>query len=158
MDEGVAFYCSECGSALLVPDPEGTLTCAHCGVTCEITGRTCLRCGAVNPLEAEHCTQCGQVMDLVGFILQSRLQTTARERLEKMRAAAARLKEDAEIASQERLRRWWAEEEERRRTLAAAQAERDRQERMLLRWAMIFAAGVILAILIYLLVTALLAS
>ncbi|MBC7226146.1 MAG: zinc ribbon domain-containing protein [Thermoflexales bacterium] len=153
-DEVAAFRCSGCGSTLLIPNPDGTLTCAYCGTTYEITGRACPECGAVNPPEAEHCIRCGRVLDLVGLILQSRLQTT-RERLEQVRAEAARLKEESEAASQERLRRWWAEEEERRRALAAAQAERDRQERMLLTGALVFAAIVILGILIYLLVTAL---
>ncbi len=153
--ETTAFRCSGCGSALLMPNPDGTLTCAYCGTTYEITGRTCTRCGAINPPEAEHCVRCGSVLDLVGFILQSRLQTTTQERLEQIRAEASRLKEEAEAASQERLRRWWAAEEERRRALAAAQAERDRQERMLLIGALILAAVVILGILIYLLVTAL---
>lgn len=139
---------------MLIPNPDGTLTCAYCGTTYEVTGRTCPNCGAVNPPEAEHCARCGRVLDLVGFILQSRLQTTTRERLEQIRAEAARLKAESEAASQERLRRWWAEEE-RRRALAAAQAERDRQERMLLTGALVFAAVVILGILIYLVVTAL---
>lgn len=153
--EMTAFRCLGCGSTLLIPDPDGTLTCAYCGTTYEITGRTCSNCGAINPPEAEHCIRCGRVLDLVGFILQSRLQTTTRERLEQVRAEAARLKEESEAASQKRLREWWALEEERRRALAAAQAERDRQERMLLTGALVFAAVVILGILIYLLVTAL---
>ncbi|MGB9776564.1 MAG: zinc ribbon domain-containing protein [Anaerolineae bacterium] len=152
--ESTAFRCSGCGSTMLIPNPDGTLTCAYCGTTYEITGRTCPACGAVNPPDRTHCTRCGRVLDLVGFILQSRLQTT-RERLEQVRAEAARLKEESEAASQERLRKWWAEEEERRRALAAAQAERDRQERRLLTGALAFAAVVILGILIYLLVTAL---
>jgi len=154
MYETTAFRCSGCGSTMLIPNPDGTLTCAYCGTTYEVTGRTCPNCGAVNPPEAEHCARCGRVLDLVGFILQSRLQTTTRERLEQIRAEAARLKAESEAASQERLRRWWAEEE-RRRALAAAQAERDRQERMLLTGALVFAAVVILGILIYLVVTAL---
>lgn len=153
--EMTAFRCSGCGSTLLIPDPDGTLTCAYCGTTYEITGRTCSDCGAINPPEAKHCIRCGRVLDLVGFILQSRLQTTTRERLEQVRAEAARLKEESEAASQKRLREWWALEEERQRALAAAQAERDRQERMLLTGALVFAAVVILGILIYLLVTAL---
>ncbi len=153
--EADAFRCSGCGSAMLIPDPDGTLTCAYCGTTYEITGRTCPECGAVNPPEAERCIRCGKVLDLVGFILQSRWQTTTREHLEQVRAEAARLKEESEAASQRRLREWWAMEEERRRALAAAQAERDRQERMLLTGALVFAAVVILGILIYLLVTAL---
>lgn len=152
--ETSAFRCSGCGSTLLIPNPDGTLTCAYWGTTYEITGRTCPNCGAVNPPEAEHCVHCGRVLDLVGFILPSRLQTTTRERLEQIRAAATRLKEESEAASQERLRHWRAEEE-RRRALAAAQAERDRQERRLLLGALLFAAVVILGILIYLPVTSL---
>ncbi len=155
MYETTAFRCSGCGSTMLIPNPDGTLTCAYCGTTYEVTGRTCPNCGAVNPPEAEHCARCGRVLDLVGFILQSRLQATTRERLEQIRAEAARLKAESEAASQERLRRWWAEEEERRRALAAAQAERDRQERMLLTGALVFAAVVIMALIIYLLVTSL---
>ncbi len=150
----VAFRCTGCGSTLLIPNPDGTLTCAYCGTTYEITGRTCPQCGAVNPSEAEHCIRCGRVLDLVGFVLRSRLQATTRDRLEQIRAEAARLKEESEAASQKRLREWWALEEERRRALAAAQAERDRQERMLLTGAVVFAAVVLLGILIYLLVTA----
>jgi hypothetical protein len=140
---------------MLIPNPDGTLTCAYCGTTYEVTGRTCPNCGAVNPPESEHCARCGRVLDMVGFILQSRLQVTTRERLEQIRAEAARLKAESEAASQERLCRWWAEEEERRRALAAAQAERDRQERMLLTGALVFTAVVILALIIYLLVTSL---
>lgn len=153
--ETSAFRCSGCGSTMLIPNPDGMLTCAYCGKTYEITGRTCSECGAVNPPETEYCIRCGRVLDLVGFILQSRLQATPRERLEPVRAEAARLHEELEAASQERLRKWWAEEEERRRALAAAQAERDRQERRLLTGALVFAAVVILGILIYLLVTSL---
>jgi len=153
MYKSAAFRCSSCGSAQLIPNPDGTLTCAYCGVTYEITGRTCAHYGAVNPPEAEYCTRCGRVMDLVGFILQSHFRTSTRERLERARVEAARLKAESEAASQERLQRWWAEEEERRRALAAARAERERQERALLTGALVFAAIVVLGIITYLLLT-----
>lgn len=101
-----AFRCLGCGSTLLIPNPNGTLTCAYCGTTYEITGRTCPECGAINPPGTEYCTRCERALDLVGFILQSRLQATTREHLEQVRAEAARLKEESEAASQERLRKW----------------------------------------------------
>ncbi len=147
--------CSGCGSTALVPNPDGTLTCAYCGTTYEITGRTCPYCGAANLLEAKYCSQCGHLMDVLGFILETRAPTSTQEHLEHVRREAAKIKAETEAASQERLRRWWAEEEERRQALAAAQAERDRQERMLLTGALAFAAIIILAILVYLLVMAL---
>lgn len=150
-DASVIFRCTECGSTTLFSNPDGTLTCVNCGADFEIVGRVCPHCGVTNPPEAESCERCGRLLDLVGFILQRCWPTATRERLERFRAEVARLTEETETASQERLRRWWAEEEERRRALAAAQVERDRQERRLLLGALIFGALVLLGILLYVL-------
>lgn len=98
----------------------------------EIVRRTCPNCGATNPLEAAYCARCGHVMNLVGFLLKTRLPTGTPEHLEQVRAETPRIKAEAEAASLEWLCQQWAGKEERRRNLAAAQVERDRQERMLL--------------------------
>lgn len=151
MAEGpVIFRCTECRSTSLISNPDGTLTCLRCGADYEIVGRQCPGCGTTNPPEAEYCERCGRLLDLVGFVLRRCWPVATQERLERFRAEVARLKEETEAASQERLRRWWAEEEERRRALAAAQAERDRQERQLLIGALVFGAVILLGILIYL--------
>lgn len=148
-DATVIFRCAECESTSLITNPDGTLTCVRCGADYEIVGRHCSACGTTNPPEAEYCEHCGRLLDLVGFILQRCWPVATQERLERFRTEVARLKEETEAASQERLRRWWAEEEERRRALAAAQAERDRQERRLLLGALVFGAVVLLGILLY---------
>jgi predicted amidophosphoribosyltransferase len=144
--------CLTCGSTALTPNPDGTLTCARCGSTFEVTERVCPDCGAANPPQAERCHACGRSLDLVGFILQTRLQTPAK-RLDQVRQRAAFLKQEAETASQGRMHEWWEQEIERRRELIQAQAEQKRQERMLLTGAIIFAAIVLLALVVYTLVT-----
>lgn len=145
----VIFRCTVCGSTSLISNPDGTLTCTRCGADHEIVGRQCPACSTTNPPEAEYCERCGRILDLVGFVLRRCWPTATQERLERFRTEVARLKEETEAASQERLRRWWAEEEERRRALAAAQAERDRQERRLLLGTLVFGVIVLLGILLY---------
>lgn len=149
-EANVAFQCTVCGSTSLISNPDGTLTCARCGADHEIIGRVCPNCGATNPPEREYCERCGRLLDMVSFILQRCWPTATQERLEHFRTEVARLKEETEAASRERLRRWWAEEEERRRSLAAAQIERERQERRLLIGALVFGIVVLLGILLYL--------
>lgn len=150
--EASGLCCPTCGSRALEPDEKGTLTCARCGSVCEVTGRICPECGSANAPGTERCAQCGHALDLVGFVLRTRLLGSA-DRLQRIRRQAEAFRQEAEAASQERLGLWWAQEEERRRALARAQAERDRQERMVLAGALIFAAAVLIGLLVHLLVT-----
>jgi len=143
--------CPTCGSTRLQEDAEGSLTCARCHTAIVVDERLCPECGAVNAPEDERCRACGRILDLVGFVIQSRLQTPS-GRLEQMHQQAAALKEELEAVSRERLERWWEQEEERRRLLAQAQAERERQERKMLAGAIIVAVVVVIVIAIYVLV------
>ena len=151
--EEMDLRCPTCGGRALTPNPDGSLTCTRCGSVCKPTGRVCPDCGTVNPLEAERCTTCGRLLDLVGFILETRLAPPA-GRQEWIQRQAETLKRELEAASQERLQRWWEEEMERRRAVAQAQRERKRRERKLLLGAVLIAAAILAAVLVYVTVTA----
>jgi hypothetical protein len=151
--EAMAYRCPTCGSTALQPGPEGTLTCVRCGTVCEVAQPTCPECGAANPPGAERCHACDRLLDLVGFVLRARLQGPS-QRLEQDRQRAAALKQEAEAASQDRMRQWWEQEEERRRAVALAQVEQKRQEQRLLAVAMAIAFVVLTGVVIYLLVSA----
>ncbi len=146
--ESTPFRCPTCGSTALEPTPEGTLLCLRCGSVSEVAGQVCPDCGTANPPEAGRCEGCGRVLDPVLAVLE-RQRYSPRERREILQHQIAQLREEAEVASQERLRRWWAEEVERRRALAQARAERERRERQGLMAAMILGAVVLLLLLAY---------
>jgi len=144
--------CPTCGNTKLVRNQDDTLACGRCGGLFEVAKRTCPDCGAANSPQAEQCCVCGRPLDLVGLILQARLQVPA-DRMEAVRQRASAIKKETETTSQERMGRWWQQEEERLRALAESQVEQRRQERMLLTGAIVFAAVVLLTLLAYALVT-----
>jgi hypothetical protein len=146
------FACPACGSNALTPNPDGTVSCAGCGGTFEVTERTCPDCGTSNPPNAQSCRSCGRALDLVGFMLQSRL-TTSKDRLAQARQQAAALKDAAEATSQERMRTLWDQEEQRLREVARAQAQQQRKDQTLLIGAIVVIAIAVISIVVYALVS-----
>ena len=150
-----ALKCSQCGGSPLKDNGNGTLSCPFCGSTfahpdcvcprCETVNEPgarlcvscgqklrapCVRCGALNPVNASFCHECGAGLDLLEHIAARRAVTDA-GRLEQMQSEAARLKEETERASQERMSKFWAQEQARLESLAKAKAEQQRQERLI---------------------------
>ena len=150
-----ALKCSQCGGSPLQDNGYGTLSCPFCGSTfahpdcvcprCETVNgpdvrlcvscgqklrEPCVRCGALNPVNASFCHECGAGLDLLEHIAARRAVTDA-GRLEQMQSGAARLKEETERASQERMSKFWALEQARLESLAKAKAEQQRQERLI---------------------------
>ncbi|MBN1954594.1 MAG: zinc ribbon domain-containing protein [Anaerolineae bacterium] len=140
--------CPSCGESALVPHPGGGLVCPQCDATYEMEDQRCPVCGADNPPTAKYCNSCGRALDLVGFVLQHRLQTP-RERLAQSRLQAQSLKDEAEAASQERMGQWWVDEQERRRSLAAARAKQKKQEQQVLVGLLIVIGLVVVAVIAY---------
>jgi len=141
--------CPVCGSTELQNNGD-IVTCAQCGTEIELPTWVCPECGATNQPGTSICSYCGHAFDLVGSVIHTRLMTPA-ARLELVRQRAGTLKQEAEAASEERMRRMWEEEEERRARLAQARAERARQEQRMLIGTIIFAAVMFLCVLLYVL-------
>jgi len=148
----VQFACPACGSNAITPNPDGTVSCAGCGGTFEVMERTCPDCGTSNPPNAPSCRSCGRALDLVGFMLQSRL-IPPKDRLAQARQQAAALKDAAEAASQERMRTWWDQEEQRLQKTARAQAQQQRKEQTLLIGVGVVIAIAVIGIIVYVLVS-----
>ena len=147
--------CSQCGGSPLKDNSNGTLSCPFCGSTfahpdcvcprCETVNEPdvrlcvscgqklrepCVRCGALNLVNAAHCHECGAGLDLLEHIAARRAVTDA-GRLQQIQSEAARLKQETERASQERMSKFWAQEQARLESLAKAKAEQQRQERLI---------------------------
>jgi hypothetical protein len=90
--------------------------------------------------------------DLLDSLI-GRLQEKADDRLEQKMQEAREVKQQEELASQRRLEEMWIREHERQRAIATEQAEQRRQEQMLVRYALIGAAIVILIVVILALVS-----
>ncbi len=141
------FRCTVCGGTAFVTGPDNTITCTRCGSVHEPgKAQACPDCGATNPPGAKYCAECGRALDLVGYMLQTRLRSP-RERPEQDLERIAELKEMAESASQERLSQWWSEEEERRRQMALQRIEQKKKERRILIGVIVAAILVLLVIL-----------
>jgi len=151
--EAETFRCATCGNTALQESSDGALVCSRCGERYQLEEHLCPECGAANPPGQEECPVCGRTLDLVGFVLSSRLLPPA-DRLERIRQQAAVLKQEADSISQERLDRWWQEEQKRRRSVAEAQAEQQRRERKLLTVAAVVIAVVLVGLIVYLVLTA----
>jgi ribosomal protein L40E len=172
-----AFKCSQCGGSPLQDDGNGTLSCPFCGSTfahpdrvcprCETVNEPdvrlcvscgqklrepCVRCGALNPVNASYCHECGAGLDLLEHIAARRAVTDA-GRLEQMQAGAARIKQETERASQERMSKFWAQEQARLESLAKAKAEQQRQE----RWIVLAVSAILLLAVLSIIVLALVA-
>jgi hypothetical protein len=112
----------------------------------------CVRCGALNPVNASYCHECGAGLDLLEHIAARRAVTDA-GRLEQMQAGAARIKQETERASQERMSKFWAQEQARLESLAKAKAEQQRQE----RWIVLAVSAILLLAVLSIIVLALVA-
>jgi predicted amidophosphoribosyltransferase len=151
----VRWTCSSCGASSFTIDPDGNLVCDRCHAVyappervcpdcgtpyepddrrCVSCGadlvRACLACGALNPLTALRCQACGRDMGVLGSLFD-RVTTTRGDWLSQVRESAPTIKAQQEAISQAQLAEMWGVERRRREALARAQAERDRQQRIL---------------------------
>ena len=127
--------CPDCG-APYEPDDR---RCASCGADLV---RECLTCGALNPLTAFQCQACEQDMGILGSLF-SRITGTRGDWLSHARESASTIKAQQEATSKAQLTKMWTIERRRREDLARAQAERDRQQRIIFT-----VLGIIVAIII----------
>ncbi len=144
--------CPKCGAVLPPLRPDGTLSCANCGATFRVKGQTCPECGAVNMPDAAKCQSCGRPLNVVDHVIQSRAVSHA-ERLRQTQEQATALKEEAERASDTRMRQMWDQEEARRRSVAAARAQQHKQERTILTVAIVAVVVIGLVVAAILIVT-----
>jgi ribosomal protein L40E len=147
--------CPGCGGFSFSAGPDGRLVCDYCQAVCALAGpvcpecgaayepgarycptcgadlvRECRACGAQNPPSARRCTACGQDLNVLDALFARATGETAHW-LRQTREEATAVKAQQEAASQARLAEMWAAEQRRREELAQAQAERDRQMRIL---------------------------
>lgn len=140
-----ARICPQCGHY----NERGVRHCAQCGTRLL---RDCAACGADNWILAEHCVQCGRNMDLIER-MALRWQRTTQQRLQEQQVSMAALKEQEELASQERMAPLMEAERIRQEALALARESRRRQDRQLYLLAV---AGIVVILIIV--VVALLAT
>jgi len=173
MKEPALPRCPGCGSTSFAADPEEGLICTYCrsalplsenvcpncGAPCEPTAlycpscdsdlsRECPACSALNPPLARECLRCGQRLDVLDSLF-SRVTGVGNEWLREVREGSPALKAQQQSASHARLTGMWADETHRREALARSEAERDRQERILI------AATIVVAILLVIAIVAL---
>lgn len=164
--------CPGCGSSSFTADPDGDLICDYCqaayvlpGGVCPECGaahdpgarccpscgadlvRKCQACGALNPYSAQRCMACGRELDMLGAMF-ARLAGGTTGWLRQTREEALSIKAREEVASQARLAEMRAADARRREALARAQAERDRQQRIIVAMTVAVVALVILVVLI----------
>jgi predicted amidophosphoribosyltransferase len=164
--------CPGCGGSSFTTGPDNSLTCDYCHAVYVASGRLCPDCGAMhdasvhycpscgadlvrecracgaqNPPAARKCTACGQDLGMLETLF-TRVTGDVADWLREQRDQAPALKAQQEAASQARLAAMWAAEARRQEALAEAQAERDRQQRVM--WIVAVVVLVIFAICILL--------
>jgi ribosomal protein L40E len=171
--------CPGCGSSSFVANPNGNPTCEYCHAayvppeqTCPDCGtphepdarrcmscgtdllRPCLTCGALNPWAVPRCLVCGQEMGILGSLFE-RVTSTRSGWLDEVRHEATGLKAQQEAVADAQLAEMWEIERRRREAMARAQAERDRQQRLIITAIGIVAVLCIIAIVVSLVIGAL---
>lgn len=138
--------CSECSASY----PPSARFCPGCGVE---VGIRCPQCGSLNSARAQTCQACVNPLDIVDPLL-GRMAGGQHGWLANIQRDASNTKEEEEEASQVRLSAMWEIEDQRLKELAQAQAERDRQQSILVWGSLILAAVFIVSLLIVLAVAA----
>jgi hypothetical protein len=171
--------CPGCGSSSFVANPNGSPICEYCHVayvspeqTCPDCGtphesdahrcmscgadllRPCLTCGALNSWAVPRCLVCGQEMGILGSLFD-RVTSTRSGWLEEVREEATELKTQQEAVADAQLAEMWKIERRRREAVARAQAERNRQQRLVFTVIGIVAALSIIVIIVFLVIGAL---
>ncbi|MFQ6100476.1 MAG: zinc ribbon domain-containing protein [Anaerolineae bacterium] len=164
--------CPGCGSSSFTASPDGSLVCDYCHTAYVLPGRACPVCGAVyepdarhcpacgadlvrecpacgtpNPAVARKCAACGQEMEILESLF-ARVTGTRAGWLREIREEAPAIKAQQEATSRARLADMWAADARRREALARAQAERDRQQRIM--WNVALVVLIIVVVLIIL--------
>jgi len=134
--------CSECGASC----PPNARFCPGCGVE---VGIQCPQCGSLNSARTQICQACRNSLDVVDPIL-GRMAGGQHGWLANIQRDASDAKQAEEGASQARLSVMWEMEDQRLIELAHAQAERDRQQRILVWGSVVLAAVFIISLLIIL--------
>ncbi len=137
--------CPGCGSFSFSVEPDGRLVCDYCQTAYTLPGQVCPVCGAQNPSAAHQCIACGHNLGVLDAVF-TRATGEPAYWLHQTRTEAAAVKAQEEAASQKRLAEMWAIERRRREELAQAQAERDRQARIL--WGIVVAFFFIVALVV----------
>ncbi len=122
--------CPGCGSSSFSVGADGRLVCDYCQTAYALPGPVCPVCGAQNPPAVHRCIACGHDLGMLDAVF-ARATGGSTHWLRQTREEAAAVKAQEEAASQKRLAEMWAIEQRRREELARAQAERDRQMRIL---------------------------
>jgi hypothetical protein len=123
-------------------------TCDACGLSLT---RRCPECTQRNWVGAEQCTVCGEALDVITDILAMPAKTS--DRLYSQMEEAQRIKAAEAAASAERMARLKAVDEARLEELRRRQAEQKEEERRILVTAAIIAGILILALLIFTLIS-----
>ena len=150
--------CPTCGApGLEAHQPDGMVVCKSCGNKFANADRVaCPKCEAINPADssfckecgeklkqpcptcatenwagADYCAKCGHNLNALEEMAQ-RHATGFKGTLQHQRSSANQLKVEEEAASQKRLGVLWETEKRRQDYLARQQAERNRQQTMLL--------------------------
>lgn len=164
--------CQSCGSSSFAAGPDDRFVCNYCHAAYVLPGRTCPDCGTVyapgarycpscgadlvrecpacgadNPHSARRCTACGQELEILEALFARATVATA-DWLQQQRDEAPAIKAQQAAASQARLAKMWATEEHRREELARAQAERDRQQEIIVTATVVIVTLLIIATLI----------
>ena len=146
--------CPGCGSSSFVANPNGNPICEYCDAayvppeqTCPDCGtphepdarrcmscgadllRPCLACGALNSWAVPRCLVCDQEMGVLGSLFD-RVTSTRSGWLDEVREEATELKAQQEAVADAQLAEMWEIERRRREAMARAQAELDRQQRL----------------------------
>jgi hypothetical protein len=164
--------CPGCGSSSFVANPNGSPICEYCYAAyvppeqdCPDCGtphepnarrciscgadllRPCLACGALNSWAVPRCLVCGQEMGILGSLFD-RVTSTRGGWLDELREEATELKARQEAVADAQLAEMWEIERRRREAMARAQAERDRQLRVIFTVVGIIAALGIVALVV----------
>ena len=156
MKEPARPRCPGCGSASFAADPAEGLVCVYCHSTLTLAKHACPNCGAPyvptthycptcdsdllrecpacsapNPPSARECVRCGQRLEMLDSLF-SRVTGLGARWLREVREESPALKAQQQSASQARLAQMWADEMRRREAMARDEAERDRQESILI--------------------------
>lgn len=128
--------CPGCGSSSFTPGPGGSFVCNYCHTT----------------YSARRSQAYGQELDVMGELFTRATRDTAAW-LQQQRDEAPAIKAQEEAASQVRLAEMWAVERRRREELALAQAEHDRQQKIIVAVAVAIVSALVIAALVIVAIT-----
>jgi len=164
--------CPSCGASSFEHDAEGNLICSHCGanfgaptdhidcpscgtqnppqarkcMNCGLTlGKVCPICNTPNPPGVDHCLNCAAPLDTLSSVFM-RTKQGIKETTDTMHDELVRTKtEDLVFMEQERIR-LDEEEQERLHALRHRQTEAQRQQRVIMAFAIFGGAAVLILV------------